>query len=272
MRLKLHEDAIRSRKKTDSVKSDAAGTDEATSSDQPAEEDDEPHTEPADEGDEEDADSGYGSPAKSGVSTGKGKGLTKSKLKGLKGTKKKSVSSQDGDMDETSSYASKARTEMVHRVLEGLRDEAFELARDIGVESLTAPGGLRSFVEKMREVVFPCATEEARELFRAGQKHGVLSRQSGESMLSYVSRRRRWWKLLRTLDTTIVLSEPMRVELLLELSGLTRQEALVIKACAEDSKNFDAVSRVLVDHYSQVHLREGKTLGGSSKAPRSNFR
>ena len=34
MRLKLYEDAIRSRKKTDSVKSDATGTDEATSSDQ----------------------------------------------------------------------------------------------------------------------------------------------------------------------------------------------------------------------------------------------
>ena len=49
---------------------------------------------------------------------------------------------------------------------------------EISVESLTAPGGLRSFVEKMREVVFPRATEEARELFRAGQKHGVLSRQA----------------------------------------------------------------------------------------------
>ena len=89
-------------------------------------------------------------------------------------------------------------------------------------------------------------------------------------MLSYVSRRRRWWKLLRTLDTTIELSEPTRVELLLELSGLTRQ---VIKACAEDSKHFDAVSRVLVDHYSGVHLCQGKTLGGSSAASsRSNFR
>ena len=32
MRLKLYEDAIRSRKKADSVKSDATGTDEATSS------------------------------------------------------------------------------------------------------------------------------------------------------------------------------------------------------------------------------------------------
>ena len=84
-------------------------------------------------------------------------------------------------------------------------------------------------------------------------------------------RRRRWWKLLRTLDTTIELSEPMRVELLLELSGLTRQEALVIKACAEDPKNFDAVSRVLVDHYSGVHLRgqnpERKQHSSSLKLP-----
>ena len=45
-----------------------------------------------------------------------------------------------------------------------------------------------------------------------------------------------------------------------------------MKACAEDSKNFEAVARVLVDHYSGVHLREGKSLGGSSSAPRSNFR
>ena len=76
------------------------------------------------------------------------------------------------------------------------------------------------------------ATEEARELFRAGQKQRVLSRQAGEAMLSYVSRRRRWRKLLRTLDKTIELSEPLRVELLLKLSGLTRQETLVVKACA----------------------------------------
>ena len=105
---------------------------------------------------------------------------------------------------------------------------------------------LRSFVEKLREVVFPRAQEEARELFRAGQKQGVLSRQSGESMQSYVSRRRRWWKLLRSLDDSIELSEPMRVELLLELSRLTRQEVLVVRACARDLKSFDSIATVLV--------------------------
>eukprot|EP00439_Symbiodinium_sp_Y106_P009573 s2309_g1.t1 len=159
-------------------------------------------------------------------------------------------------MDETTSYAVKARTEMVHRVLEGLRDEAFELARDIGIESLTEPGGLRAFITQMRNVVFPRAAEEARELFRAGQR--------GESMLSYVSRRRRWWKLLKSLDSSIELSEPMRVELLLELSGLSRQESLVIKACTSNPKSFEAIAATLVEHYSGVHLKEGRSLGGGT--------
>ena len=77
----------------------------------------------------------------------------------------------------------KASTEVVHKVLEGLREEAFELARDIGIEALTAPGGLRDFISRMRNVVFPRAAEEARELFKAGQRQGALARQSGESML-----------------------------------------------------------------------------------------
>ena len=31
-------------------------------------------------------------------------------------------------------------------MLEGLREEALELARDTGVESLTEPGGLKKFI------------------------------------------------------------------------------------------------------------------------------
>ena len=75
-----------------------------------------------------------------------------------------------------------------------------------------------------------------------------------------VSRRRRWWKLLTALDGSIELSEPMRVELLLELSGLTRQEIIVIKACAPDAKSSASVAATLVEQYSGVHLREGRRL------------
>ena len=57
-------------------------------------------------------------------------------------------------MDESTTYAVKARTEMVHRILEGLRDEALELATDVGIESLAAPGGLRDFIDKMRSTDF----------------------------------------------------------------------------------------------------------------------
>ena len=147
-------------------------------------------------------------------------------------------------------------------MVEELREEAFQLARDIGVDVLTQPGGLRKFEDRLRDVVFPRASEEARELFKTGQKPGSLARQSQVAMLSYVSRRRRWWKLLiKTLDGSIELSESMRIELLLELAGLTRQEIIVIKACAPDAKSFESVAATLVEQHSGVHLREGRSLG-----------
>ena len=55
-------------------------------------------------------------------------------------------------------------------------------------------------------------------------------------MLSHISRRR-WWKLLKSLDSGIELSKPMR-------------ESLVIKACTSDSRSFEVVSATLVEHYS----------------------
>ncbi|CAE7947984.1 unnamed protein product, partial [Symbiodinium sp. KB8] len=89
-------------------------------------------------------------------------------------------------------------------------------------------------------------------------------------------RRRRWWKLLRSLDSSIELSQPKHVEFVLELKGLSRQEALVIKACTSDSRNFESACATLVEHYSGVHLRAGRTLLGgpnedhrrSGKGPR----
>ena len=237
MRLRLYEDAVRAKSRKTSKSGsevDAPSDSEEEPTGDPTQEASAPagETQPADE---------PPTPSEAGIGRGKGAGSKTRSQKGL-------VLSQAVVMAEAEStpYAVKLRTEMVHRVLEGLRDEAFELARDIGIESLTGPGGLDDFINRMREVVFPRATEEARELFRAGQRQGTLARQAGESMLSYVSRRRRWWKLLKTLDSSIELSEPMRVELLLELSGLTRQESLVIKACAQDIKSFESVARTLI--------------------------
>ena len=146
---------------------------------------------------------------------------------------------------------------LVNKIVEGLRGDAFLVARDLGHEALMKPKGLETLISRIRANVFPRATEEARELFRAGQRQGgVLSRQSGESMLSYTSRRRRWWRLLIELDPSLQLSEEMRSELMLELSGISRQEVLVIKSCAV-SMHFEHIAEVLVKHYSSTHLKEG---------------
>ena len=149
------------------------------------------------------------------------------------------------------------RSVLVNKIVEGLRGDAFLLARDLGLETLARPGGLERLIEVIRNHVFPRALEESKELFRAGQKHGgPLSRQPTESMLSYTQRRRRWWTLLVELDPTMMISEAFRTELLLEMSGMSRQEILVVKACRKND-DFEGTARVLVDNYSGIHLREG---------------
>ena len=59
------------------------------------------------------------------------------------------------------------------------------------------------------------------------------------------------------------------MELMLELSGLSRQEVLVVKACAA-TKDFEGVAKVLVDQYSGIHVREGsRSWNGRAFTPQS---
>ena len=109
------------------------------------------------------------------------------------------------------------------KVVEGLRGEANNVAMDIGFETLLDPEkGLKTLIDEMRKMVFPQAAAEAKELYRAGHKiRGVLSRQPGEPMTNYVKRRKRWWSLLKNLDSTVELSTKILGDLCLEASGLS---------------------------------------------------
>ena len=69
------------------------------------------------------------------------------------------------------------------------------------------------------------------------------------------------------LDPSMQLSDSLRMELMLELSGLSRQEGLVVRACAT-SKDFEGVAKVLVEQYGQIHLREG-SRSWTGRAPSS---
>ena len=105
-------------------------------------------------------------------------------------------------------------------VIDALRGDALQVAMDIGHEKLTRPDGLAQLVPQVKKLVFPTKKLEAKELYAQGHhKNGVLSRQPGESMMSYIGRRKRWWILLREMDGDIGLSDEIRGDLLLEASG-----------------------------------------------------
>ena len=154
----------------------------------------------------------------------------------------------------------------VTRVVEGLRGDAFDVARDLGEEVLCAENGLIALVDAMRTSVFPLKAQEAKELFKQGTKPGgLLSRQAGESMTSYVSRRKRWWRLLTHLDHEIMLSDAHRADLLLDLSGLDANQRLMLMSSIQNNRSFSLIAEALVIQHSAIHRRESRA-GGSSKA------
>ena len=75
-------------------------------------------------------------------------------------------------------------------------------------------------------------------------------------MLSYVSRRKRWFVTLQKLDGEVKLSQAMRANLLAGLSGLQRSEQLMVKTAAK-KETVDEYARVLIQHHAQVCMREG---------------
>ena len=173
-------------------------------------------------------------------------------------------SQEEHDLLDVSPYV-----ELVTNVMEGLRGDAFLMAKDLGLNALMdvgPPTGLELLVERIKEHVFSLRSHEARELFRLGQQaNGPLSRQSAETILSFIGRRKRWWIQLKELDPEMAISTQMRAELLLETSGLSRQEQLMVKtACPKPS--FEGYSEILLEHPWKDPLEGFEEFGPSFKA------
>ena len=91
------------------------------------------------------------------------------------------------------------KAKYMSQVVDALRGDAALVAMDLGTEVLLKPDGFQKLSEAMRDNVFPQARAEAKERYRAGHKvRGHLARQHNEPMVSYVSRRRRWWDYCRS--------------------------------------------------------------------------
>ena len=114
-------------------------------------------------------------------------------------------------------------------------------------------------------MVFHLTEHNTKELFRQYcRPGGPLSRQNVRGK-QYISRRLRCWILLVQMDPVIHLSEGHRSDMLLDLSGLTREERVVmVQASISDERDFDRVAEALIIQHPRKHLRELPKLSSSN--------
>ena len=130
------------------------------------------------------------------------------------------------------------RKELASTVLDGLTGDALTAAMDIGREKVVAKDGIPTLVQKIKESLKGKKVLEMKDLYKEGGKsHGPMSRQKGEPMSSYTSMRRRWYNRLITIDETSKLPERLLVDMLLEHSGLTNDQRLMVTTAIGSSNN-----------------------------------
>ena len=100
---------------------------------------------------------------------------------------------------------------------------------DIRKEARLTKEGIARLINMVRSSLFPIEAQAAKVLFQVGQKpYGPMSRQNLESMVPYISRRKRWWNMVKQLDKSMVISDEMLVSCLLNLLGLSAQDTLMV--------------------------------------------
>ena len=151
------------------------------------------------------------------------------------------------------------KKDLASKFLDSLRGEAYIAAEDLGTEILFSKDNIPKVIEAVRKNLFPLVEQESKELYRLGtQIGGILSRQAGESMTSYLSRRNRWWRKLKQLDDTVQISEGILTDLLLDNAGINRQERLMVLTALGGSTKTEDAEKALIKMHSRIHLLEKK--------------
>ena len=154
--------------------------------------------------------------------------------------------------------------EAVSKVCDGLLGDAFVATQEVGLDNLCEivdgrPRGIDTLINHMRGMVFLLTEHESTELFRQYcRPGGPLSRQIGESLKQYVSRRRRCWTLPVQMNPVIHLNEGRRSDMLLDLRGLTREARVMVQASINNERDFDRVADALITQHPRIHLRESQ--------------
>ena len=188
-----------------------------------------------------------------------------------------------GNEDDDTKYADGMR-----RIMNALKNEPLRVAERIGIKTLIKPPstetdvdaaqgaderelcGLPRLIKEIGDLIFPNSKDDAQDIFRAYNKlGGILSRQSGETMVSFVDRRHVAWQTLTDLDDSLQIGPSYRTDLLLDNAGLTKDQKLMVQASIQNSKDYDKTVKALKFLFNKIHhgeksnTHEGK--GGASK-------
>ena len=119
----------------------------------------------------------------------------------------------------------------------------------LGIGKLSQRDGVLKLMEALRLHMFPMATAEARELFKAGQRPGILSKQVDEPFISYISRRGKWHELLKQNG-----SKPttLRGEVL-DHANLAQSEKLINMTSTFNNFECDRVAEAFVKQHALAH-------------------
>ena len=77
-------------------------------------------------------------------------------------------------------------------------------------------------------------------------------------MTSYASRRKRWYTRLREMDSEYSLPNKLLMDMMLECSGLTSDQQLMVMNSVGASAKFDQVAEEMAQQHPRIHETENR--------------
>ena len=143
------------------------------------------------------------------------------------------------------------------RLVEGLRGTALKMAQQIEPSKLATTEAPEILITLFEKNLRPRREQEARELYAIGSRDGgMMSRQRGEPVSSYVLRRKTWWRQLQQLDPSMAVSEGILAEQILQNAGLSEDQKLMIRTTLRGKMEVELVADELLNQHPRLHERE----------------
>lgn len=114
----------------------------------------------------------------------------------------------DADRRRQVAFVEAKMSDYMTDLIGGLRNEPLAIAMNMGIDSIAEQDGYERLVDLIDANVHPRRSEDANLLLEEANKtNGLLSRQRGESMWSYVDRRTRFYETLQRISPEMQISD-----------------------------------------------------------------